>query len=157
MGLSRIVWSLALAAAVAAACTSGAAKPLATPPTVCERGVVTSADVSDLLAGPLAMKVLPGDPQSCQFAGANEASLTITVRPGLGDVTVEAWASGRMPVPGIAVLGVGDRAAWQETLRELIATKRNVLCDVQVSGSTVSPAELQKRFAALCDKIWAAQ
>lgn len=156
MTLSRIVVSLALAA-VATGCTSGTAKPLTPPPTVCERGVVTAADVSDLVAGPLAMKVVPGDPQSCQFAGANQASMTITVRPGLGDVTVETWAKGKMPVPVTAVPGVGDRAVWQDTLRELIATRRNVLCDVQTTGAAGSPEELQKRFGVLCEKIWAAR
>ncbi len=144
-----------LAAVVAGSCTSSAAKPL--PPTVCERKVVTATDVSDLLAGPIAMKVLPGDPQSCMFDGSDGASMTITVRPGLGNVSVDAWTSGKVPVPSVPVTGVGDRAAWQETLRELIATKRNVLCDVQVTGAKASPAELQKRFSALCEKIWAAQ
>lgn len=127
------------------------------PPTVCERKVVTVEDVSGLLAGPIASKPLPGDPQSCVFEGANFTSVTLSVRPGLGDVSVGAWTSGTVPVPGVTMTGIGDKAVWQDTLRELVATKRNVLCDIQATGANGSTADVQKKFAALCDKVWAAQ
>lgn len=175
---ARVVCVLVIAAAATAGCTSGAsasdsaragapaqggrqpaaqsapAKPL---PTVCDRRVVTVDDVSDLLAGPIAPKPLPGDPQSCVFEGADFTSITFSVRPGLGDVSVGAWTSGKMPVSGTPVDGIGDKAVWQDTLRELIATKRNVLCDIQATGATGSTADVQKKFAALCGRIWAAQ
>ena len=105
----------------------------------------------------IASKPLPGDPQSCVFDGANVTSITISVRPGLGDVSVGEWISGKVPVPGETVNGIGDKAVWQDTLRELIATKHNVLCDIQATGANGSSADVQKKFAALCGKIWAAQ
>jgi len=177
----RLAWfvcSLAIVAAADAACSSGAsasdsarsgataqgdrqaaaqsgpAKPL---PTVCDRKIVTPDDVSDLLAGPIASKPLPGDPQSCVFDGASFTSITVSVRPGLGDISVGEWISGKVPVPGVTVSGIGDKAVWQDTLRELIATKHNVLCDIQATGANGSAADVQKKFAALCGKIWAAQ
>jgi hypothetical protein len=32
-----------------------------------------------------------------------------------------------------------------------------VLCDIGSQGATGTQADLQKKFAQLCDKIWAAQ
>lgn len=152
----------AVAVALVSACSSGgssARSPKGTPlpPTVCESRVITAADVSDLLTGPITTKGLAGDPQSCVFEGANSTSITFSVRPGLGEVSVGSWTSGKMPVPGAPVNDVGDKAVWQDTLRELIATKHNVLCDVQATGTTGSAAQVQRTFAALCGKIWAAQ
>jgi hypothetical protein len=138
-----------------AAHRASAARPL--PPTVCERKVVTAADVSALLAAPIGTKAVPGDPQSCQFEGGDAATMTISVRPGLGDVSVDAWIGGKMPVPSESVTGVGDRAAWQGTLRELIATKQNVLCDIQVTGSKASAEDVQKKVTSLCETIWRSQ
>lgn len=130
----------------------------APPPTVCERKIVTVEDVSDLFSGPVTMKPLEGDPQSCVFDGPNAYThVRVTVRPGLGDVTVNSWINGTVPVPGTSVSGIGDRAVWQDTLRELIATKHNVLCDIGVEGASGSTADVQKKFAALCGRIWAAQ
>ncbi len=171
-GHACVAGSLALIAALALACspaasasgsTAGASaagqttpiKPL--PPTVCESHVVTVDDVSDLLARPIAPKPLPGDPQSCVFEGANFSSITFSVRPGLGDVSVDAWTSGKVPVSAVAVDGVGDKAVWQDTLRELIATKHNVLCDISANGARGSAADMRKKFTALCDRIWAAR
>lgn len=169
----RPIWFYSLlivAASAAGACSSGASAsdsaragapaqsaPAKALPTVCDRKIVTPDDVSDLLAGPIASKPLPGDPQSCVFDGANVTSITISVRPGLGDVSVGEWISGKVPVPGETVNGIGDKAVWQDTLRELIATKHNVLCDIQATGANGSSADVQKKFAALCGKIWAAQ
>jgi hypothetical protein len=160
--------SLAAAALVLAACTSGPSasgstsssvsgqsKPL--PPTVCERKIVTANELTSLLPGSISMKALPGDPQSCIFDGEGGASVTISVRPGLGDVSVNAWTTGRVPVPAVPVGGIGDRAVWQDTMRELIATKQNVLCDISAQGAKGSAADVQKVFAELCGKIWAAQ
>ena len=171
--------SLAVAALILGACTSGTSasgstssgvsaqsnqqkvgqltptKPL--PPTVCERKVVTADDLSSLLPAPISTKALPGDPQSCVFEGEGGAHITISVRAGLGDVSVNAWTTGNVPVPAVPVSGVGDRAVWQDTMRELIATKHNVLCDISATGAKGSEADAQKAFAVLCGKIWAAQ
>jgi hypothetical protein len=108
------------------------------------------------LPSPIASKPLAGDPQSCVFDGGGFASITISVRPGLGDVSVAAWTNGTMPVSGVAVSGIGDRSVWQDTLRELIATRHNVLCDIGSSGAKGSAGDVEKKFAALCGKIWAA-
>jgi len=155
--------ALALVVAIGGACTSGTSasgstssiKPL--PPTVCERKIVTADDVASLLPAPITMKPLAGDPQSCIFDAAGLASITITVRPGLGDVSVNAWTTGKVPVPAVPVSGIGDHAVWQDTMRELIATKHNVLCDIQATGAKGADADVQKAFGHLCDKIWAAQ
>lgn len=53
--------------------------------------------------------------------------------------------------------GIGDRAVWQDTLQELIATKHNVLCDIGSQGTKGAKADLRKKLGQLCDKIWAAQ
>ncbi len=154
--------SSAIALLLAAACTSGTSasgstsstRPL--PPTVCERKIVTTDDVASLLAAPINVKPLTGDPQSCIFDDGT-GSITISVRPGLGDVSVNAWTTGKVPVPAAPVSGVGDRAVWQDTMRELIATKHNVLCDISATGARGSAEDVQKTFAGLCAKIWAAQ
>jgi hypothetical protein len=154
--------SLAVAAVILGACTSGthasgsnsSNKPL--PPTVCERKIVTADDVSSLLTAPISTKPLPGDPQSCIFEGVGDASITISVRPGLGDVSVNSWTTGKMPVPAVPISGVGDHAVWQDTMRELIATKHNVLCDIQATGAKGAEADVQKTFVGLCNKIWTA-
>jgi hypothetical protein len=177
--MGRLIAWLGTIAALAAACSSGASasnqasqaastpgnqqklgqitsnKPL--PPTVCERKIITTDDISSLLPSPITPRPLSGDPQSCVFDGGNFTKITISVRPGLGDVSVNAWATGQMPIPGVTVNGIGDRAVWQDMLRELIATRHNVLCDIGSTGVPGTAAELQKTFAALCNKIWAAQ
>ncbi len=149
--------AVAAIAAATAACSRTAPPHKPLPPTACERRIITADDMSDLLAAPVEMKTIAGDPQSCELEGSNSSSVRITLRPGLGDVSVEAWASGKMPVSGVLVTGVGDKAVWQDTLSELIATKNNALCDIAGQRSQGSEADLRAKFAALCSKIWAAQ
>jgi hypothetical protein len=126
-------------------------------PNVCERKIVAPDDLVSVLPGTITVKTLPGDPQTCEFSADGYSSVSITVRPGLGDVTVSEWTGGKMPVDAGNLSGIGDRAAWQSTLKELIATKRNVLCDIGSQGTKGTEADLQKKFGQLCDKIWAAQ
>lgn len=154
---ARLVLLTCALATLPACARSGAAVPRPLPPTVCDRGIVTAADLAGLIAGPVTSKTLEGDPQSCQLSGSAFASLTISVRPGLGDVTVRTWAENRMPAAARPVPGVGDRAVWQDTLHELIATKNNMLCDIGASGANGSSAEIQQRLGALCQKVFAAQ
>jgi hypothetical protein len=125
-------------------------------PNVCDSRVVVPEDLASVLSGTITAKTLPGDPQTCEFSADGYSSVSVTVRPGLGDVTVSEWTGGKMPTDAGTVTGIGDRAAWQSTLKELIATKHNVLCDIGSQGTKASEADLQKKFGQLCEKIWAA-
>ena len=103
-------------------------------PNVCESKVVAPDDLASVLSGTITAKTVPGDPQTCEFSADGYSSVSVTVRPGLGDVTVSEWTGGKMPADAGTINGVGDRAAWQRTLHELIATKHNVLCDIGSPG-----------------------
>lgn len=126
-------------------------------PNVCDSKVVAPGDLLNVLPGTITAKTVPGDPQTCEFSADGFSSVSVTVRPGLGDVTVSEWTSENRPTDAATVTGIGDRAAWQSTLRELIATRHNVLCDIASHGAKGTEADLQKKFGQLCDKIWAAQ
>ena len=138
--------------------------PAATPPSKaagnpCERKLVGETDVAGIMTSAV-MKVerLEGDPQSCVFSTALGGTLTVMVRPGLGNVSVAAWEKGQMNVPAVPMPGVGDRAVWQDTMNEVIATKSDVLCDVSVMGppGTAAPGA-QKRLGDLCNTIFSRQ
>ena len=123
----------------------------------CDRKLVMSADAAEILGGPVASeKTLPGDAQSCVFTTADLTTLTISLRPGLGRVTVDTWAAGKMPVPVTNVSGVGERAVWQSTLKEINAEKNNLLCDIGVVGPGHSAGATPEKLGALCNKIFAA-
>lgn len=125
----------------------------------CERKLVSEADIVGIMTSSVVkMEPLEGDPQSCVFSTAQQAHITVMVRPGLGNVTVSGWEKGQMNVPAIPMAGVGDRAVWQDTLNEVIATKNNVLCDIGVMGppGTAAP-DVQKRLGDLCNTIFARQ
>jgi hypothetical protein len=123
----------------------------------CDRRLVTAAQAADILGAPVVeTKAIAGDPQSCELGTAGYASVTISLRPGLGDVTVQTWLDGRMPVSATPLAGVGDHAAWVTDLTEVVATKANLLCDIQTSGATGSKASVQQKVGALCNSIFAA-
>ena len=123
----------------------------------CDRKLVTSAQAADILGAPIVeTKGLAGDPQTCELGTAGYASVTISLRPGLGDVTVQTWLDGKMPVSATPLAGVGDHAAWVTDLSEVVATKGNLLCDIQTSGATLSKASVQQKVGALCNRIFAA-
>ncbi len=166
--------TIALAAALAAGCSKPATPPTAAaqttsraqaaaaqPGNACDRHLVTEDDVAGILRDPIArMKSLAtdGDPQSCEFETAGFASITIALRPGLGNTTVDTWASGRMPAAATPLANVGDRAVWVATLREVVATKNNLLCDIGVGGApTASQSDdvIRQRLGGLCNKIFA--
>lgn len=126
----------------------------------CDRRVLTQADVAGILSSPIAAaKVIPGDTQSCIFETIGFPSITVSVRPGIGRERVNTWLAGKMPLQAIALQGVGDSAAWQPDLHEVIAQRDDVLCDIQASGASGDfkgdAAELQQRLGALCEKIFA--
>lgn len=125
----------------------------------CERKLVGEADVAGIMTSPVVKtEPLEGDPQSCVFSTALQSHITVMVRPGLGNVTVSSWEKGQMNLPVTAMPGVGDRAVWQDTLNEVIATKDDVLCDISVMGppGTAAPGA-QKRLGDLCNTIFARQ
>jgi hypothetical protein len=125
----------------------------------CERKLIGEADVAGIMTSPVVkMEPLEGDRQSCVFSTALQSHITVMVRPGLGNVTVSGWEKGQMNLPVTAVTGVGDRAVWQDTLNEVIATKNDVLCDISVMGPPgTAAAGAQKRLGDLCNTIFSRQ
>ena len=131
----------------------------------CERHLLSAADAAGILSEPITgTKPLKGDPQTCYFITASEAQggprLMVSIRPGLGRVTVKAWADGSMPVKGIPLGGVGDSAVWVSETNEVNAQKNDLLCNIGVHGVSREllrePAEEQRKVGALCNKIFAA-
>jgi len=142
----------------APAASQGATNAASTPAgNACDRKLVTSADAAEILGEPVASEeTLPGDAQSCVFSTAGFTTLTISLRPGLGRATVDTWATGKMPMPVTNVSGVGERAVWQSTLKEINAEKNNLLCDIGVVGAGHSAGATPEKLGALCNKIFAA-
>ncbi|MGH9409989.1 MAG: hypothetical protein ACRD1V_11105 [Vicinamibacterales bacterium] len=125
----------------------------------CDRKLVGKDDVAGIVTSPITtVEPLQGDPQTCEFKTAGFNGVRVTVRPGLGDGSVHAWETGGMNLSVTPLAGVGDRAVWQDMLREVIATKHNVLCDVSVTGGPGGAAkDAQKRLGDLCNTIFSRQ
>ncbi len=146
--------------ATAACSASGSTGPRTVPGNACDRGLVTNEDVAGILREPIVRVqslATDGDAQSCSFETAGFASVTISLRPGLGNATVATWASGRMPTPAETLSGVGDRAVWSAVMKEVIATKNDILCDIGVGGppgGSVASEVVKKRLGDLCNKIF---
>lgn len=126
---------------------------------LCDRHILTVEDVVGILSAPITgTQPLPGDAQSCEFTTASFPSIIVSVRPGLGRTTVDAWATGKMPLDSAPLMGVGDAAVWQETLHEVIARKNALLCDIQVQGGgedlVLNGSALSMAVGALCNKIF---
>jgi hypothetical protein len=143
-------------AGAGAALASGAAAA----GSVCDRHVLKSEDVAGILSAPITgTKPLPGDAQSCEFSTASFPAITVSVRPGLGRTTVEAWATGKMPLTTSPLSGVGEAAVWQDSLHEVIAQKNALLCDIQVRGGgsdlAISSSALPAALGVLCNRIFA--
>lgn len=141
-----------------AAAPSGAPGAVASAPapagSACDRKLLTATDVSGVVKGTVTIAPLPGDPQSCLFKSADETfDLTVSLRPGLGDLTVKTVLSGGENVSATPLAGVGDKAAWTPSLNEVNATKNNLLCDIQAPGNSNAT---QQTLGALCNKIFAA-
>ena len=151
---SKPISNTGTAAASQGATNAGASTPAGN---ACDRNLVTSADAAEILGEPVASeKTLPGDAQSCVFKTADFTRLAISLRPGLGRVTVDTWAAGKMSMPVTNVSGVGERAVWQSTLKEINAEKNDLLCDIGVVGPGHSPGATPEKLGALCNKIFAA-
>lgn len=121
----------------------------------CDRKLLTPADVGDLLGAPIAgMQPLPGDPQSCLLKTASVGSLTVSLRPSVGNVTVQTWLDGKMPLPATPLAGVGDKAAWVSELTEVVATKADLLCDIQTDGAVGPRPVVKAKVSSLCNIIF---
>lgn len=55
---------------------------------------------------------LPGDAQSCEFVTATFPATIVSVRPGVGRTTLEAWTTGKMPIDSGPLPGISDSAVW---------------------------------------------
>lgn len=170
MPMTMLVLLLALGTAcskggLTAAAQSGGAAASAIPAiggSACKRKLLTADDVAGVLHAPSTAAEVPGDNGStCSFTTADYASLTVTLRPGMGKTTLGIWKSGKMPVSGVAEQGVGDEAMWVDGTHEVVARKNDLLCDIQVSGLDrhapgTSIADQRRGAGALCNKIFAA-
>jgi hypothetical protein len=128
---------------------------------VCDRHILKPEDAAGMLSAPIiGTKPLPGDAQSCEFTTATFPALIISVRPGLGRTTVDAWKAGKMPLESSVLPGVGDAAVWVEPLHEVVAEKNAILCDIQIRGGgsdlSLNGEALSAAAGALCNKIFAA-
>jgi hypothetical protein len=147
--------SLALLAAAAGCSHSAPVSAVASAGNACDRKLITKDDIAGLLSEPISkVEALQGDPQSCVFTTTGFSSVTVSIRPGLGDLTVSETLAGKTNTSATAVSGVGDRAAWVDILKEIDATKNNTLCDIGAIGPATAGATQQK-IAALCAKIFA--
>jgi len=138
-----------------------AAAPVVAPTSPCETLVLKAADLGGLLHAPITHPTaLAGDGQSCAFLTTGFSAITVSVRPGLGKASLDAWSSGKMPLPVRPLNGVGDGAVWQDTLHEVIAQKNDLLCDIQVRGGSddiaVAADALPEKLGTLCNRIFAA-
>jgi hypothetical protein len=128
---------------------------------VCARHILEPKNVAGILSAPITqVKSLPGDTQSCEFATGGFPAIVISVRPGVGRTTLDAWKTGKMPLASSPLAGIGDAAVWQETLHELVAQKNAVLCDIQVRGAgadlVMNAKALPAAVGALCNKVFEA-
>ena len=141
--------------ATAGGAPSAAVASASTPAgNACDRKLLTATDVSGIVKGTITVAPLPGDPQSCIFKSNDETfDLTVSLRPGQGDLTVKTVLAGGENVAATPLAGVGDRAAWTPMLHEVNATKNNLLCDIQAPGNDNAT---QQTLGALCNKIFAA-
>ena len=126
---------------------------------ICERGILTQRDLAGILRGPITgTRRIPGDRESCSFTTEGHSRFEVSVRPRHGRATVQRWIEGTMALQGVPLEGVGDRAAWQRDLHEVIAERGDILCDIAVMGTEgdfVDRSEyvLEDRIGNLCNKI----
>ncbi len=139
----------------------GAGEPLTVAASVCDRHILKVEDLGGILSPSITgTRPLPGDAQSCEFVTAGFPAIIVSVRPGLGRTTVDAWVTGKMPLDSAPLAGVGDGAVWLETLHEVVAQENALLCDIQVRGGgsdlALDSKTLPGTLGALCNKIFGA-
>jgi hypothetical protein len=142
-----------------AAGASASATPAAASAPVgnaCDRKIIVAADVAPLFDEPITKEeTLAGDAQTCTFTTTGFSLVHISIRPGLGDTSVDLVQSGKTNQTVTPLAGVGERAVWDPLLKEVEATKGNTLCDISFIGPATSKATSDK-VGALCNKIFAA-
>jgi hypothetical protein len=162
---ARPSWLLLAACVGLASCSKqpnpGALAAPAAQVSACDALILKVPDVAPLLTAQITRATpLAGDGQSCAFLTTGFSSVMVSVRPGLGRASLDAWANGRMPLAARPLPGVGDAAVWQDTLNEIIARKNDLLCDIQLRGSVddiaVHAEALPTELGALCNRIFAA-
>lgn len=148
---------------------SPGASAASSPGNVCDRKLLTLADVDGILDHPVVgTKPLAGDAQTCYFITATDAqgdgSIQVSLR-GNGAATLATFTSGKMNqyANWKPLAGVGDEAVWLPDLHEVDARKSDVLCVVGVpmfmskSLHDAGEAVQQQRLGALCNKVFAAE
>ena len=158
--LSAACLSLAGCSKAPSAAPPSAGPPVVAPTSPCETLVLKAADLEGLLHAPIThATALAGDGQSCAFLTTGFSAITVSVRPGLGKASLDAWSTGKMPLPVRPLPDVGDAAVWQDALHEIIAQKNDLLCDIQVRGGSddiaVEADTLPAKLGALCNRIFA--
>lgn len=121
-------------------------------PVLCDRGAIRDADVAAILGAPIARH--SGNPNDCRFVTAAGASLTVSWHPGRGNLAMAQWSKPTPDYGAVPVPGLGDRALWLAKLRGLHATKNDVLCDVFSDAAKGTDADLERKYGALCVKLW---
>jgi hypothetical protein len=161
---ARLSLLLLAACAACASCAkqpgAGLASAAAAPASPCETLVIKATDLGGLLQAPITHATeLAGDGQSCAFLTTGFSAITVSVRPGLGRASLDAWAAGKMSLAVTPLPGVGDAAVWQDTLHEIIARKGDLLCDIQLRGVSediaVPQDALPRALGGLCNRIFA--
>jgi len=162
---ARLSGLLLSACATLASCSKQSGAGLApasaaAPVSPCETLALKAADLGGLLQAPITHATdLAGDGQSCAFLTTGFSAITVSVRPGLGRASLDAWSAGKMSLAVTPLPGVGDAAVWQDTLHEIIARKSDLLCDIQLRGASddiaVAADALPGALGALCNRIFA--
>jgi hypothetical protein len=165
-----VILSTPLAAPILLACGAllgcskqpAATLAAATVVSPCDTLAIKAQDVGGLLHAPITRSTaVAGDAQSCAFLTTGFAAITVSVRPGLGRASLDAWVKGKMPLAVRTLGNVGDSAVWQDTLHEAIARQDDLLCDIQVRGGAediaVAADSLPEALGALCNRIFAAR
>ena len=159
----RLAAPILLACGALLGCSKQPAATLAAASVIspCDILAIKAQDVGGLLQAPITLSTaVAGDAQSCAFLTTGFAAITVSVRPGLGRASLDAWLKGKMPLAVRTLGNVGDSAVWQDTLHEAIARQDDLLCDIQVRGGAediaVAVDSLPEALGALCNRIFAA-
>jgi hypothetical protein len=157
---STAVLAVALAALMSACSQPDRTRDAASSAAACAHPLLTPADVKGILRAPVtSVENAPADGHTCVFRTDTHARIEVAVRPSGGRTTVQSWLHGRMALEAAPLSGVGDQAAWQRDLHEVIAEQGDVLCDVTAVGdqsefADTSDAFVESRLGALCVKVF---
>jgi hypothetical protein len=138
-----------------------AAPPPASKGSPCDQKLVSAQDVTGILRAPIvATSPAPGDPQTCIFRTADYTSVAVSLRPGMGEQTVESWAAGKQGFAARPLPGVGDKAVWVPDVQKVYATRNNLLCVADAKATfqglrDPSLEALARKLGALCVKVFA--